>query len=103
MLPAGLTFVSSTGDGAYDSATGLWTLPSIASGATATRTIVATVTEPIAFVNTVTLTSLTQNDTDPTNNSASVGVTGIVLSDLAITKSVDARRRPAPATTSPTR
>ena len=34
------------------------------------------------------LISLTQNDTDPTNNSASVGVIGVVLSDLQITKSV---------------
>ena len=48
-LPAGLAFVSSTGDGAYDATTGLWTLDTIASGDTASRTIVATVTEPVAY------------------------------------------------------
>lgn len=88
ILPTGLTFVSSSGDGTYDPATGLWTLDSIASGSTATHTIVATVTQPIAYVNTVTLTSLTQNDTDPTNNSASAGVIGLVVADLQIVKDV---------------
>lgn len=88
-LPDGLEFVSSTGDGAYDPATGLWTIDTIVSGATATRTIIVTVTQPISFVNTVTLSSLTQIDSNPSNNTASVQVTGIVLADLAITKSVD--------------
>lgn len=87
-LPAGLTFVSSTGDGAYDPSTGEWTLASIASGATASRTIIATVTTAESFVNTVSLTSLTQTDSNPSNNSASVQVTGIVLADLSIDKSV---------------
>ncbi|QIG39214.1 DUF11 domain-containing protein [Microbacterium sp. 4R-513] len=88
-LPDGLEFVSSAGDGAYDPATGLWTLDSIAPGATATRTVVATVTEAISFVNTVSLTSLTQIDSDPTNNSASVQVVGAVVADLSITKTAD--------------
>ncbi|MGC5223377.1 DUF7507 domain-containing protein [Micromonospora sp. DT81.3] len=88
-LPAGLTYVSHTGDGTYDSLTGQWTLASLASGAAASLTIVATVTQPSSFVNTVTVSSLTQTDSNPTNNSASVQVTGIVLADLSISKTAD--------------
>lgn len=40
-------------------------------------------------MNTVSLVSLTQTDSDPTNNSASVQVTGTVLADLSITKTAD--------------
>ena len=87
-LPAGLTFVSSTGDGDYDPVDG----PLDAGldrvgrdGIPHDRRDRDSV--PESFVNTVSLTSLTQTDTDPTNNSASVQVTGIVLADLSITKS----------------
>ncbi len=44
MLPAGLTYITSTpSQGSYVSGTGLWTLGSLANGATATLTISATV------------------------------------------------------------
>lgn len=45
-LPAGVTFVSATGTGSYDSATGVWTVGSLAPNATVTMAITATVTEP---------------------------------------------------------
>ncbi|WP_166644434.1 DUF11 domain-containing protein [Microbacterium sp. BK668] len=89
LLPDGLTFVSTSGDGSYDPVTGRWTIASIASETTASRTIVATVSRPVSFINTVTLTSLTQIDSDPSNNSASVQVTGIVVADLRLTKTAD--------------
>ena len=47
LLPAGLTFVSATpSQGTYDSATGVWTVGTVATGAPQTLTITATVVSP---------------------------------------------------------
>lgn len=43
-LPAGVTFVSASGAGTYNSATGVWTVGSLTPGQTASLTITATVT-----------------------------------------------------------
>lgn len=59
ILPDGVSFVSASGDGTYDSSTGDWTLTTTGSGVTRTLTIVATVAAPagvtvanIAYVKT---------------------------------------------------
>ncbi len=44
ILPAGVAFVSASGTGSYNSGTGIWTVGSLAPGASATLNIVATVT-----------------------------------------------------------
>ena len=44
MLPLGTTFVSASGSGSFNSGTGIWTVPTLAPGASATITINATVT-----------------------------------------------------------
>ena len=91
----GLTFVSQHGDGDYDAATGRGrSRPSPPAPRRPARSSRPSM-QPISFVNTVDPRVSDQNDTDPTNNSASVGVTGIVLADLAITKSVEPGRVPA--------
>ncbi|WP_345800717.1 hypothetical protein AAIB33_14745 [Microbacterium sp. AZCO] len=87
-LPAGFTFVSSAGDGAFDPVTGSWTIPSVAAGGTAQRTITARVTAPGSYVNIASLASVTQNDSNPSNNSGSATVTAVVLSNVSISKSV---------------
>lgn len=46
LLGEGYTFVSSTGDGTYDDATGLWTVGDLASGSSANLEITATVNGP---------------------------------------------------------
>ena len=46
VLPPGLAFVSSSGPGTYDPATGVWTVGALAVGATVTRTIVVTGAQP---------------------------------------------------------
>lgn len=46
ILPAGFTFVSSTGNGTYNSSTGEWTPTTTGSGVTRTRTITGTVSAP---------------------------------------------------------
>lgn len=87
-LPAGLTYVDSTGDGTFDPATGRWTFDEIAPGATVTRQVVARADVVGQQINSVSLSSLAQRDTDPTNNSATASVTVVEEADLAVTKDV---------------
>lgn len=87
-LPANLTFVSATGDGSYDPATGRWSVGTLPPGATATLVIRAIAAADGHATNTVGLESLTENDADPSNNSNSVQLDIIRLADLEIGKSV---------------
>lgn len=98
LLPAGLTFVSSTPSGStsYASGTGVWTVGTLASGASATLQVVATVSTIGAKINTAQVTAVDQFDPDSTpNNSvsteddqASVTVTPNVA-DLSLIKQVN--------------
>jgi len=68
-LPAGLTYVSSTpSTGSYNSGTGIWTVASLASGASATLQIVARVDVLGAITNTAQVTASDQPDPDSTPN-----------------------------------
>jgi len=60
-LPAGVSFVSSSGYGSYNSGTGVWTVPAINSGQTRTLTLVGTVN----VSNGVTITATGQVLTSP--------------------------------------
>lgn len=97
LLPAGLTFVSSTpSQGTYVSNTGVWTVGAIANGANATLQIVATTTTSAVKTNTAQISATDQFDSDSTpNNSlageddqASVVVTPNVA-DLSVAKTVN--------------
>lgn len=73
VLPASLTFVSATASiGTYDSATGTWTLPSIANGLTRTLQVVARVTSTaeVDIVGQVSAANETDPDSTPNNNVA---------------------------------
>ena len=91
VLPSGLTFVSaSPSQGAYTAATGVWTVGSVANGASATLAIVATVTQAGTIVNTATKTAGDQTDPNPSNNSGSAVVNGPPsLADIQVQKTVD--------------
>ena len=66
VLPSGLAFVSAApSQGAYTAATGVWTVGSVANGASATLAIVATVTQAGTIVNTATTRSLSGPTTIP--------------------------------------
>ena len=76
-LPTGVTFVSSTGDGSYDAATGKWDLSDevIEKDATRTRTIVVRVTPEAAgsiVTNTATIEHQDQFGDKTTDNTSSV-------------------------------
>jgi LPXTG-site transpeptidase (sortase) family protein len=87
-LPVGLAFVSAAPALAYDSGTGRWTIGTLANGASATLSIVATVNTTAPVTNTATKSAEDQPDPSPGNNSAGVLVTP-VSADIAIGKSVD--------------
>ena len=82
-LPAGLTFVSATASqGAYTSGTGVWDVGALASGATATLHIVATVTGTSRVTNTATRTSSSPVDPVAANDVARASVTGSTVPGL---------------------
>ncbi len=86
-LPAGLTFVSATPAAPYNAGTGTWTVGNLASGASATLDIVATVTAPGAIDNTAVASSPTFDPT-PADNTTLATVNGREA-NLVVTKTVD--------------
>ncbi|MGB7740521.1 MAG: hypothetical protein WBM03_15540 [Steroidobacteraceae bacterium] len=96
-LLAGLEYVSHTAStGSYDPNTGVWSVAgALAGGATATLTVVAKVTEAATpLTNTASITTSALPDPDPSNNIASVTLTG-QAADIAVTKTVNVAAPPA--------
>jgi len=97
LLPAGLTFVSSTQtQGTYASGTGAWTVGNIANGATATLTITATTATIGAKSNTAEVAASNQFDPDSTPGNAPTAEDDLdsetvtpTVADLSVTKTVD--------------
>lgn len=90
-LPAGVTYVSDDGAGAYSSATGLWTIPgTLASAASATLNLTGTVASTDQQCLQAQITSGTPLDPTPANNLSSVCVLAPTVADLAVTMSVSA-------------
>ena len=75
-LPTGLTYVSSTPAGVYNSTTHVWTTATLANAASVALTITATVTQAGAITNTATVTG-EQADGTPANNTASASVNAV--------------------------
>jgi uncharacterized repeat protein (TIGR01451 family) len=68
-LPAGLAYGSSSAtQGSYDNTTGIWTVGTLANGASAILTITATVTTSGAFTNIAQVSAADQFDPDSTPN-----------------------------------
>ncbi|MBD2043102.1 DUF11 domain-containing protein [Microcoleus sp. FACHB-672] len=88
-IPAGLTFISATpSQGTYDNTTGLWTVGTLANGASVTLTISATVNTTNPITNTATISASDQPDPDTTDNTGTVTVPQ-QQADLAVAKTVD--------------
>src|SRR6185436_14615827 len=66
VLPAGLAYVSDDGGGAYNSGSGIWTIGTLAPGASATLHITATVTTGGTKTNYAQVQTENQIDTDST-------------------------------------
>ena len=89
-LPAGFSYLDSTADqGSYDSATGLWTVGSLANGASAGLSIEAVVTTSGPYLNTASVSAETF-DPDLSNNEAEAEVSIVEpQADLAVSKQVN--------------
>src|SRR5207248_1614262 len=87
LLPAGLALVSATtSQGAYDSASGIWSLGTIASGAGATLTVTATVVSPGPQTSTATVSYSDQYD--PTAPDTASVVAAPQQVELALTQAI---------------
>ncbi|WP_435017501.1 hypothetical protein TA3x_005116 [Tundrisphaera sp. TA3] len=85
LLPAGFTFVSATANrGFYDPATGIWTIGTVNTSDAAVIEFAAVVTGA-AGINTATIATSDQFDSNLSNNTDSVAVT-TQAADLAVTK-----------------
>ncbi|MBE7552890.1 MAG: DUF11 domain-containing protein [Anaerolineales bacterium] len=91
-LPLSVTLTaSSTSQGGYDSATGLWQVGDLTASASATLTLSATVqtgTIGQIITNTAAISASDQSDADLGNNSADA-VVRVSSADLALSKTVD--------------
>ncbi len=92
ILPAGLNFVSAAlSRGTYDEDTGIWSLGSLASGASATLLLSARVrtgTAATIITNSAAVSAVDQADPVPGNDSAAVEIT-VQGVDLQVAKTVD--------------
>jgi uncharacterized repeat protein (TIGR01451 family) len=87
-LPPGLTYVSDDGGGAYDPATGQWTVGALANTASATLHIVVTVDTTDEVTSTAQITAGTPLDPNPDNNQASITLMSPRQADLEMSMSV---------------
>jgi LPXTG-site transpeptidase (sortase) family protein len=94
-LPAGVTLVSATPSAGTTYLAGLWVIGAMANGASASLSIVATVTRTTAATNTATKTAEDQPDSNPGNDSSSATVTGAsaivtgASADISVAKTVN--------------
>jgi uncharacterized repeat protein (TIGR01451 family)/fimbrial isopeptide formation D2 family protein len=94
LLPAGLTFASAdAGQGSYVASSGIWTVGTLASNASATLTIHVIVALSGDYTNTAAVSASDQYDPVAGNNADSVALS-TRISDIEVTKSAS---DPAPA------
>ena len=86
-LPSGYTFVSATPSSGTWSAPN-WTIDNLASGGSATLSIVATVKASGTYANTATISGA-QTDPTPGNNSSTSTPVPVAVADLAVVKTVN--------------
>ncbi len=95
-LPDALDFVSASPDGQYNATTGLWTIPSLAAGASATLTIKATVKDASGDTirNTAAITGAKSGSEALPGGSGNTSTSDVTVDDsapdLSITKTTDA-------------
>lgn len=87
-LPAGMTFVSAVGDGAYDPIAGLWSVGAVAKDGEAILTISVLVSTGSPTVNLATIEEVDQFDVHSVNDEAETTVDP-QQADLLITATVD--------------
>jgi uncharacterized repeat protein (TIGR01451 family) len=86
-LADGLTYVSDNGGGAYNSATGLWTVGTLNNGASATLQITATVDLSGQVCNQAQITASSPLDPNPGDNQSTSCINAPRTADLAVSVS----------------
>ncbi len=97
LLPAGYNYISDDSGGTYDNATGVWTVGTVANGATTLLNITADINPNGSYINVAELTAVNEIDPDsaPNNNDlneddqAEQPTTPRVITDISLTKEVD--------------
>ncbi|WP_196895799.1 T9SS type B sorting domain-containing protein [Aureivirga marina] len=89
LLPDGYTYVSDTGAGTYDPATGIWNLGYLAEGVTEGFDIVAQVNASGNYSNVTAIVALNQTDPDLTNNIVEDNTAPVAIVDLGIIMQVN--------------
>ncbi|MBA4378933.1 MAG: hypothetical protein C0395_09835 [Gemmatimonas sp.] len=102
-LPAGIAYVSSIpASGAFDQATGFWTVPGLAAGASTTLRISAAVsggTAGSSLTVSAGMDAADQSDPDPGNDTAAIVVNvGVPAADLSLAAAFDAAEAAAGGT-----
>lgn len=90
VLPAGLTYVSSTGGGTANGQTVTWAIGTLAPGASVTRTVTAKVGSGVATGTTLTNTASTHADEVPTDTTDTGSLVVGTKTDLKVTKTTPA-------------
>ena len=86
-LPAGVTFVSASGNGVNNAGVASWNLGDLANGAVSNVTVTVTVSADGSLTNTASVSSPT-GDPNPTNNVTPPVVTSVTpVADVAVSKS----------------
>tara|TARA_R110000868_G_scaffold822_2_gene6104 strand:- start:5660 stop:15532 length:9873 start_codon:yes stop_codon:yes gene_type:complete len=95
VLPSGYTYINSTAPAGttYDPATGLWTVGTLADGASATLTITARVNTSGLYANSA-IISGTETDLVTANNASSVTPVPVPVTDLMVVKTADQSSAP---------
>ncbi len=97
LLPSGYTYVSDNSGGSYDELTGIWTVGTVANGASQSLSILANVNASGNYVNVAEITGHDQTDVDSTPNNNVPGeddqdevvVVPNPIVDISVTKTVD--------------
>lgn len=93
-LTAGFSYVSDDGGGSYNSSSGVWTVPDLEAGETATLQVVATITQSGALTNSAEIiaSDLGDPDSEPGDGSDEDDDSSVSTNspaDLSLSKSVD--------------
>jgi uncharacterized repeat protein (TIGR01451 family) len=90
LLPAGLTLSGAvTSQGAYNSATGVWSVGPISKGGSARLILTAVPSATGSFTNTAVITASAPTDPNAANNSASLSISVQQAANLTVVTTVD--------------
>lgn len=89
LLPAGVTYVSSSPAGQYNNTTGIWTIGNLNKTSNAVLLIQVTSNKIGSITNTATISGTNEDPTKLANNTSSITIKVVDIADLSLTKTVN--------------